>query len=130
MQTIDTTAKPEVHALDLAVTVEAPMDIRVGAGAFKIEGTDYEFDADHVHTCTADPTDTTMVVGWIQKDKASGNVELVIDEVVQDGADQQYQPDRATKLLLHRLFQILVPAAATSITNETLRVARIIAPEE
>ncbi len=125
--TIDTEAKASRHGIDLTVTLENLLDIRVAAASFKMIGEDFDFPDDIVHSVTVDGTDVTQVVGWIQKDNATGDAELVVDEMVLDGSDEPYEAP-AGKTLLHRLFDILAPAASADITDEELRVSRIVAP--
>lgn len=125
--TVDTEAPAARHGIDLAVTLENLLDIRVAAASFKMIGEDFDFPSDIVHSVTVDGTDPTHVVGWIQKDNTSGVAELVVDEMVLDGTDEPYEAP-AGKTLLHRLFEVRAPAAATDITDEELRVSRIVAP--
>ena len=119
---------PKVTDVALAVSVENQMDIRVAAGTFKIARTDYALADDNVHTVTADPTDPTDVHGYLVRDKASGDIELLVDEAVLDGLGEAYWFSGGPKEQLYRLFTIRVPAGSTDISGETLNVWTTVQP--
>ncbi len=118
------------NAVDLAIVTENLMDIRVASGTCKIASVDRVLPTAAVHTCTADPTDATEVRGFLVRDTSTEAIEVLVDETVLDGADAGYSFDDGAYEALAVLFNLIVPAAATDITSETINVRRIVAPPE
>jgi len=110
-------AKPELAALDLAVTVSG-MTITVGQGAFKHNGADEVLDDDVDHVVTADPTNPTNVLGYLVRVKADSSIDVVVDEVVEDGVDEVYAFDDASPYeFLHLFYYVEVPANETNLED-------------
>ena len=84
-----TYAKPDVAALTLPVTVSG-MTITVGQGTIKHEGVDETLSEDVDHVVTADPINPTDVLGYLVRVKADSSIDVVVDEVIEDGVDEMY----------------------------------------
>lgn len=125
--TKDTQVKPSDAAIDLTVTLENLMDIRVAAGSFMAEATARSLGADDVHTATADATYETDVIGYLCWNSNLSQVEILVDEVVLSAGHVYFSfADDPDRHLLHRLYEIRVPPGATDITGEDLIVYRIV----
>lgn len=124
----DSYSKQTVNDVNLTVVAENLMDIRVSSGAFKVASTAYSLVDDAVFTCTADPTYATRVRAFLAWDTVTSKVDLVVDEEILDGNGEPFEFDGNPHNGLWGLFEMDVPAAATDITSETIRVRRSLAP--
>jgi len=120
-------AKPTVHAIGLSVE-QSGMTVTVKAGTFKMSGVDYEFTEDQDFVATADPTDDTVVTGYLTREIATGNPVLVVDEEVLDGSDVPFNFQGSAYKLLHKFYQLRVPAGATDLDAVDIQVFSIVEP--
>jgi len=126
IQQIDLVSATNDNQIELTVAVENQTYVRVSSGTFKCMGVDYELTADDVHECTVDATYDTHVMAFLCWNTVSEAAEVVVDELLLDGVDVAYKPDSdADRDALFRLYDIFVPAGATDISSETLRVRHI-----
>lgn len=125
---VNITGNSEKNALDLTVTVENLLDIRVSSGSFKIAGEDYTLSSDDVVTITVDSSEITDVQGLLVKNISTGNVEVLVDEYLLDGIDTPFVFAGSGYKLLERLYYVRVPAGTTDLSGLDLSVKRIVEP--
>jgi hypothetical protein len=107
---------------ELPVSVEG-LRVTVGEGAFKMKGKSYYFEEQHF-IAMADPQKVIWVGGYLVED-AEGKAKLLIDEVTE--GESSYAFD-GPYTLLHWLFHFDVPAGATSLEEEDIKVRYLVAP--
>lgn len=118
-------APPAQNAVDLTIT-QTGMTITVEAGSFTIASVGYTLATDQNFIATADPTNDTVACGYLVKEISTGDIELMVDEVVMDGVDTPFDLDDGTYQLLHNLFAIKVPTGVANLDTETMEATKIV----
>jgi len=114
---------------DLQV-LQSGMDITVKAGSFRIKGQDFTLAEDEVFTAVADATYDTAVVGYLCQDlNNGGQLALVVDEVLQDGADTPARWDSTAYKSLVPAFIVNVPAGATTLDDVVVTARKLVDPD-
>ena len=111
---------PTVQHSDLSVTQEGPglFTVRVAAGTIRYAGTDYTLDSDHVYTVTPDPSSPMNVTGYLAYNSSTDELEVVVDEVLEDGEDISYDfANDADRDAMFRVFYFRIPAAAINLAE-------------
>lgn len=103
------------------------LNVTVRAGSFVIAGTSYELSQDQVYTHVSDSL-KMWVSGCLAKNRATNVVQLFVDEVKDDGVDTHYRfLDTDPYELLHRLFNVEIPANTPSLNSLDVQVTPVVA---
>jgi hypothetical protein len=121
-------AKADSAAVSLVVEQDA-MKLTVKAGAFIVEGEQFEFFEDQEFTATADADDGTYVRAYLAVNTGTGDPVLFVDEEVLDGNDAPFVFEKSDYRPLHILYHLTVPAAETSLDNADITVFHVEEPE-
>lgn len=116
--------------VDCDLTVEqSGMTLTVRAGDFTIVGQEYQLEDDEIFVVRADVDNYTDIFGYLVKD-VTGKVRLLVDEVVHDGEDEPFDVSASEYTPLLFIFNVRVPAQATSLDDEELVVRRFTIRDE
>jgi len=111
--------KPEKNNLDLDVTVSGSV-LTIPAGDFKVDGLDVSW-GEQEFTLTQDPL-KQLIIGYVAEDLTTGDVELLVDEILLDGDEDRYEFDDGLFRSLHILFQVTLPPNETDLDNADVLV--------
>lgn len=121
---------PSINSLNLNVSIENLLDIRVSSGTFKIAGQDYNLESDGLETIDVDSVYETEVFGYLAQNVSTEEIIVLVDEHILDGIDVPYKFGDGTYKLLETLFSINVPPGTTDLSTLELRITKILPTEE
>lgn len=116
---------------DLALPVSVNgMLITVGSGDFHYCGEALTLSDDAEYVVTPDATyDTVLLASLVKGPAPAFEVSVVVDEVLQDGADRPFDLNDSEYQTLGRLFSCSIPAGATSLDDVTISVRQVVPRE-
>ncbi|MGD9749366.1 MAG: hypothetical protein AB7W59_00060 [Acidimicrobiia bacterium] len=131
METVHTTLSKGEHLMEMPITLEG-RDIVVAASTVRFYGADHEMPEERI-AIEARP-EATLVRGSYVLD-SEGALHLFLDEWVQDGVDEMWEPDRDSPYQpAALLLQVEVPPGSAPLDDLPLNRWRIIldpnAPKE
>lgn len=123
---ITVVGSPGVNSLDLGVTASG-MKIVVHPGEFVVgrkagvivEEQEFEVTKRNEDVC---------VYGYIVENRKTGELSLLVDEVVKDGRDEPVCFGDTPFSLVFNLFYVLVPGRAESLNDFVLTITRMVIP--
>jgi hypothetical protein len=108
------------------VVEQTGMQITVKAGTFKLSDVVETLEEDQEVTIPVRTVDTD-VIGYLVRVKADGKIAVFVDEVQRDGLDDLYNfTSKSPWKLISNLFLVRVPADATTLDGETIRVDHVL----
>jgi len=116
------------NEVDLPVSL-AGMEFRVGPGAFKVGGEDYELAEEQVYTVEGSESEPVFVSGYLVKKVSDGSVALLVDERVFGEESYRFEAS-APYQLLHLLVRASVPAGVTDLNDAEVTVAKVLVDDE
>lgn len=114
-------ANPQWHSVTLDVSYTG-LDITVHAGSFLVEGQSYDLLEDQTYTVQADGTYNSSVWGYLVQDVSDSSIHVLVDRVLDNGADVFYKIDGSLYKSLARLWTVEVAAGATDLESTSIRV--------
>lgn len=109
---------------------ESGLDLTVAAGSFAVKGQSYDLAEDQQATVSPHATSPTWVAGYLAQHRESGEVALVVDEVVYGSGDEALDFGATEYELLHRLFTARVQAGAMNLSDIQVSVFHLVSLEE
>jgi hypothetical protein len=109
-------ANPSVNNIELVVEELSSTELVVRAGTFKVSGVDYAFAEDQVYALVNDPPVRVWVTGCLVRNE-SGDAQLLVDEVYDNGEDAPYSFKGSPYQLLNHLFVFEIPAHGGTLTD-------------
>jgi len=107
------------------------MTVVVKAGAIKWKDEDLSLNQDESFSIVSDVDHVKTVVGYIVREVSTGDLMLLVDEVLQNGSDRSYRFERNGPYhCIHRLIYFHVPAGAESLDDVDIRVSHSVSVEE
>ena len=116
------------HRVSLVVTAERAA-LHVGAGSVVVSGIEYALSSEQTYTLTTRAL-RTQVIGYLVRNRDSGAVAVLVDEIVTDGADVPFDFAGSRWEQLHMLYSFAVPANVDDLTDLAIDVWTIEAPVE
>lgn len=114
-------------AVELVVELDSPTIIAVRAGAFRVGSVDLEFLEDQLWELLSPPSVITYVTGYIVREKSTGDLFLLVDNVHMDGEDDTYRFNEGSPYsLLHRLYRFVLPPATASLAGLDISVIHVV----
>jgi hypothetical protein len=114
-----------VNSLNLGVSIEDLLKIRVSSGTFKIAGQSYELLSDGLEEIDIDPTYEVDVKGYLAEHNTTKEIVVLYDECTLDGIDVSYDFSDGTYKMLVPIFQLRVPPGTTNLSTLVLNVTKI-----
>jgi hypothetical protein len=124
---VDSVGVAENTIVDLEVVQSGPMILTIEAGPVWWKGVDHSI-VEPVHYEVSEEVEARWITGWVVQSKSSGELSLLVDEGLL--GELGYDFSASDYLPVYNIFEVRVPATATTLDAATVRVKRVVVSTE